>query len=592
MSWLHRLNRYPALAMAIATISPAASGQVILDATVNADRVGIEDVLELTVEVRGADAGRIPEPTLPELLDFEVAGRSSSSRVSIVNGQMSATKSYIYSLIPRREGTFEIGSAELEISGRVFRSEPIRVEVVAGSVLPRGGRGAPLDPFGAFPGSPFPPRSDRPMTVGDDQVIVVAEADETSVFVGEQLLVTYRLFTKVPIMGVEVDEDPPLSGFWVEEVTLPRNPQTEQTTRNGERWFTVPLKRRVVFPTRPGTFRIPPLTFSMAVRMTSGDPFDSFFARASDPISRSTNPIEIEAKPLPEAGRPSDFTGAVGRFELLEIKEQLERRVRELDVLFEIAQVSASATVLDDLLEGVLARAVHAIEAEAGAILLAEPSGELRFRSAVGGDPDAVKKQKIPAGVGISGWVARHGRPQVVNDVDEDDRHAKEVADRVGYHPRTVLAVPLSWEEGNGALELLNKHGGRAAFTDEDVRTATLIANHISTAISLASSREAKGKQERLSTIGQLLSSVLHDLKTPMTIISGYVQLLAGENDDEERKRLSQSVLRQVELINAMTRETIAFARGDRSVWVRKVYLHKFFASSRSSSSASSRVAT
>ena len=264
--------------------------------------------------------------------------------------------------------------------------------------------------------------------------------------------------------------------------------------------------------------------------------------------------------------------------ELLEIKEQLEKRVRELDVLFEIATVSASATDPEDMLEGVLARAVRAIDAEAGAILLAEPNGDLRFRSAVGGDPEAVKAQVIRRGSGISGWVARHGKPQVVNDVEEDARHAKDIADRVGYHPRSVLAVPLSWEDGNGALELLNKHGGSSPFTDEDVRTASLIANHISTAIGLASARLRRGKQERLSTIGQLLSSVLHDLKTPMTIISGYVQLLVREDDEDERDRLAESVLRQVELINAMTRETIAFARGDRSVWVRKVYLHKFFA--------------
>jgi len=263
--------------------------------------------------------------------------------------------------------------------------------------------------------------------------------------------------------------------------------------------------------------------------------------------------------------------------ELLEIKEQLERRVRELDVLFEIAQVSASATELDDLLEGVLARAVRAIEAEAGAILLESPGGDLVFRSAVGGHPEKVKRQTIKRGSGISGWVVRHGQPQVVNDVDADDRHAHDIADRVGYHPRNVMAVPLIWEDGVGALELLNKHSGASEFSDEDVRTAMLIANHISTAISLAAARGRKEKQDRLSTIGQLLSSVLHDLKTPMTIISGYVQLLPGEDDADERAKLSQSILRQVELINAMTRETIAFARGDRSVWVRKVYLHRFF---------------
>lgn len=263
--------------------------------------------------------------------------------------------------------------------------------------------------------------------------------------------------------------------------------------------------------------------------------------------------------------------------ELLETKEELERRVRDLDVLFEIAQVSASAIELDDLLEGVLARTVRAIDADAGAILLEDHSGDLRFRSLVGGRPGSLKHQRLERGKGISGWVARHGRVQVVNDVAADRRHAKDVADRVGYEPRTALAIPLRWEDGKGALELLNKHGGTQPFTEEDVRTATLIANHISTAISLAHARERRGRKERLSTIGQLLSSVLHDLKTPMTIISGYVQLLVDEEDPDVRRRFADSTLRQVELINAMTRETIAFARGDRSLWVRKVYLKSFF---------------
>ncbi|MGF1468263.1 MAG: GAF domain-containing protein, partial [Sandaracinaceae bacterium] len=263
--------------------------------------------------------------------------------------------------------------------------------------------------------------------------------------------------------------------------------------------------------------------------------------------------------------------------ELLDTKEQLERRVEELDVLFEIAQVSASAAALDDLFEGLLARAVRAINAEAGAILLADAEGDLRFRSVVGGVPDAIKRVKLARGEGISGWVVRYGRPQVVNDVGSDERYARRISDAIGYHPTSILAVPLTSEDGRGCLELLNKHGGVKGFTPQDVRTASLIANHIATAISLARARERRGRRERLSTIGQLLSSVLHDLRTPMTVISGYLQVLVDQEDREERARSAEAARRQVELINAMTRETIAFARGDRSVWVRKVYLRTFF---------------
>ncbi len=264
--------------------------------------------------------------------------------------------------------------------------------------------------------------------------------------------------------------------------------------------------------------------------------------------------------------------------ELLDAKEQLERKIRELDVLFEIAQVAASAMRLDDLLEGVLARTMRAIDAEAGSVLLTDDeSGDLCFRAAVGGVPEAVKRLRIKSGQSISGWVANHGEAQIVNEVGDDARHSVEIADRVGYHPRSVLCVPLRWKDGVGALELLNKANGRQGFTDDDLKFASVIAGHVSNAIALARFREMREREERLSTIGQLLSSVLHDLKTPMTVVQGYAQLLVGEPDQEVRQSYGDAILRQVRFVGAMTREVLAFARGERTVLVGKVYLHKFF---------------
>jgi signal transduction histidine kinase len=264
--------------------------------------------------------------------------------------------------------------------------------------------------------------------------------------------------------------------------------------------------------------------------------------------------------------------------ELLETKEQLEQKVRELDVLFEIAQVSASAPRLDDLLEGVLARAMRAIDAEAGAILLADQrTGGLVFRCAIGGDADAVKQLRIGPEEGICGWVAAHGRPQVVNDVSKDQRHSTSIADQVGYHPRSVLCVPLALEEGAGAIELLNKSQGRADFTQDDLKLASVIAGHVATAIGLAQARERREREERLTTIGQLLSGLVHDLRGPMTVISGYARYLRDEPEAERREEQSAAILRQVEAINSMAREILAFARGEENLLVRKVYLKPFF---------------
>jgi signal transduction histidine kinase len=273
------------------------------------------------------------------------------------------------------------------------------------------------------------------------------------------------------------------------------------------------------------------------------------------------------------------FLSVVGKnMELLETKERLEQKVRELDVLFEIAQVSASAVHLDELLEGVLARAMHAIGAEAGSILLSDAqTGDLRFRCAVGGDPEAVKRLTIPADQGICGWVARTGQPQVVNDVSGDARHSREIARQVGYEPRSLLCVALHLADGQGALELLNKSQGRGEFTDDDLKLAILIAGHVSTAIDLAQSRQRRERQERLSTIGQLLSSVVHDLRGPMTVVSGYARLFDTETSAAERARYGEAILRQVETVNAMTYEILAFARGETNLLLSKIYLGEYF---------------
>jgi signal transduction histidine kinase len=126
-------------------------------------------------------------------------------------------------------------------------------------------------------------------------------------------------------------------------------------------------------------------------------------------------------------------------------------------------------------------------------------------------------------------------------------------------------------------IELLNKSGGRADFTQDDLKLASVIAGHVATAIGLAQSRERREHEERLTTIGQLLSGVVHDLRGPMTVISGYARYLRDELEPSRREEQSGAILRQVEAINAMAREILAFARGEENLLVRKVYLKPFF---------------
>lgn len=264
--------------------------------------------------------------------------------------------------------------------------------------------------------------------------------------------------------------------------------------------------------------------------------------------------------------------------ELLEAQERLQQKVRELDLLFDVAQVAAGALEIEELLQGFLSRAARAIGADAASVLLADQgTGDLVFRAAYGGPVENVRGHRIKAGQGICGWVAQNQQAQMVNDVGQDRRHVPEISAQFGYRPRSVLSVPLRWDSGFGAMELLNKGGGRDAFTEDDLKLATVVAGYISQAMQDAEQRIRQARQEHLSSIGQMLSGVLHDLKTPMTVISGYAKIMADERDAEQRAILADKVRRQVQTMNAMTRETLAFAKGEQNVWIRKVYLYRFF---------------
>jgi signal transduction histidine kinase len=269
--------------------------------------------------------------------------------------------------------------------------------------------------------------------------------------------------------------------------------------------------------------------------------------------------------------------------ELLLMQEQLRQRIRELDLLVEIEREASVSLDLDELLGRLLSRAMQLVDTEAGSVLLREQtSGQLFFRSARGaqGSTEVLSRLKLPAGAGVVGWVALHREPLIVNDPAHDARHDLYIAEKVGVPARNILAVPLLHagvedHQALGAFEVLNKRNA-TGFDDGDLKLLTLIAGQASKAIMIARAREERVTSERLASIGQMMSGVLHDLKTPMTIASGYAQIMAHSDDAAAREHYASLILKQFDLMSAMTREVLMFARGESNLLIRKVYLQKF----------------
>jgi signal transduction histidine kinase/putative methionine-R-sulfoxide reductase with GAF domain len=277
------------------------------------------------------------------------------------------------------------------------------------------------------------------------------------------------------------------------------------------------------------------------------------------------------------------YHSVVGKnVELISAQEKLQQKTSELNVLYEIEKEISAARDLDELLDAIMQQAMAMIGAESGSIALCEPdSNRLRFRTARGPVAVRLRDRTLRTGEGVLGWAVTNRQAIIVDAPLTDDRHAARFADSLGLRPRNLMCAPLIADEVLGAIQLIDRlddEGGPSArgFDESDLKLLVLIAGQTSKAIGLARSRAERANQVRLASIGRMLAGVLHDLKTPMTIISGYAQLMAQIEDGEQREAYVEQILRQFDLMSGMTREVLQFARGETNVLVRKVYLHRF----------------
>jgi signal transduction histidine kinase/putative methionine-R-sulfoxide reductase with GAF domain len=261
--------------------------------------------------------------------------------------------------------------------------------------------------------------------------------------------------------------------------------------------------------------------------------------------------------------------------QLLDTKEQLERKFRELSLLFELERATARADSIDALARATLEQITRASDARGAALLLADDeTGDLVERVYDRERPDALVRRPAKPGEGFLGAAMNRTEPLLLESAVGDSR-ANET---FPFLVASVLAIPLEGEsEPLGALGLFTADGERA-LGETDTGLLRLVAVNVSTAVRLFNASRARELGERLTSIGRLLSQVIHDFKTPMTVISGHAQLMVDEEQREARQEHCEQILQQFDVLSAMQREVLDFARGKSTIFVRRVYLRKFFA--------------
>ncbi|MBI5474338.1 MAG: GAF domain-containing protein, partial [Ignavibacteriae bacterium] len=189
-------------------------------------------------------------------------------------------------------------------------------------------------------------------------------------------------------------------------------------------------------------------------------------------------------------------------------------QVEKLHRLVEASKVVNSTIESDKLLELILSAATESIHADRGTLYLIDAAtGELWSKIANGKN---LVEIRLPMGKGLAGYVAKTGETINIVDAYKDPRFNPEIDRRSGYKTRNVLCMPLRDKEGRivGVFQLLNKQGG--AFTKEDEEFIDALSVHAAIAIENARLVRELVQNERLSAIGRMASTIIHDIKNPM----------------------------------------------------------------------------
>ncbi|HZN55197.1 MAG TPA: BatD family protein [Candidatus Polarisedimenticolaceae bacterium] len=273
-------------------------------------RVSDTTQLRLVIQIEGSSIPDVSTPQLPQMKNLRIVGGPSTAHGSSYvfdNGRIvsSSSQSFTYFLAPLGPGPAEVPAFDLSIGGMRYRTEPLHVQVEAG-------RAGPAPPPGTRREEPADEDAD-----GSVDVFLQTRLRASSVWSGQPTVLDITLYAGAPVSDFGWTDLPSLGGLWSEDLPLDPDYERRTVTMNGRAYAAYTVARKLIVPTGAGSLTIPPFTAQLQVRRSARDPFGTFFSLGrSINILRKTAPVKLEVKPLPEAGRPSEFSGAVGSFRM------------------------------------------------------------------------------------------------------------------------------------------------------------------------------------------------------------------------------------------------------------------------------------
>lgn len=264
----------------------------------------------------------------PEITGFQVlGGPNQSTSMQFINGSMSQSISYSYVLRGMQEGEFKVGPAKINANGKTVSSNELNIKVVKGATQStNAGNG------GAQQQQQSQQQSSSSSGNGNDLYVRV-EVNKRSVDIGEEIMADLKIYSRVTIVNFDDWKMPSFEGFWTKDVSDNQQIQLQNEIIDGVMYQTGLIKRVVLYPQKSGELTIEPMELGVIVRERSAGRsrsiFDQFFGGYEDfkrPVK--SNPVTIKVNALP-SGKPSDFSGLTGSFNMKATLDKTETKANE-----------------------------------------------------------------------------------------------------------------------------------------------------------------------------------------------------------------------------------------------------------------------
>jgi hypothetical protein len=296
--------------------------------------MGVGDTVVVTVSVSSDASFDSTEPAAPHMENFNLMNSWSSSSTSSrlmqtpsgMQFQTVRRQDYNYMFSPTQAGNFQIPAFQVTVDGKTYQTKPILMHV--------GAHGSGAAKQQQVPGMPdmddideadqmfqqllqrrnvTPPAANKLNNHNpNESFFIQAEVDKTTVYEGEQITASWYIYTRGNMLSLDRLKFPDLKGFWKEIIEEVPALNFTQEVVNGVPYRRALLATHALFPIKAGVAVIDEYKIKASMQALQG-PFG--FGPAYT-YTRSSERIPITVKPLPVEGRPKDFTGAVGQFEM------------------------------------------------------------------------------------------------------------------------------------------------------------------------------------------------------------------------------------------------------------------------------------